>query len=277
MVVVVHREEVLVTQRRVVVGDGVTELGLVLPVEDQRDTELGGHLGCQLLLAQDERLEGVEEVFGGQAGQQPMGLAVGGAQVVVKPGMDPGLHILPAPGGVDMGRPGDGERMHAVLILEQVGGVETVLAAGPRHQAVVGAVVLAVLVAEFPQFLFPQGPVDVTVGLVVAGVAGIADTVLLNDHRLFDGVDGVLKLIAGVGLLVAHDAFLAELHMLGQAVVGLPLVLRQIRGVFAVINIHVTRKFFHISTLQSGISEYKKGAVRMAMPNGRRLCRSNVL
>ena len=56
----------------------------------------------------------------------------------------------------------------------------------------------------------------------------------------------MLKLIAGVGLLVAHDAFLAELYVLGQAVVGFELVLRDIGGVFAVINVHMAGNFFHI-------------------------------
>ena len=188
VVVVVDREEVLVAQRRVVVGDGVAELGLVLSVEDQRNAELGRHLGRQLLLAQNEGLEGMEQVLGGQTGQQTVGHAVGSAQVVVKAGMDPGLHILPAPGRVEVRRPGDGQRMHAVLVLEQMGRIEAVLAAGARHQAVVGAVVLAVLIAQFPQLLLPQRPVDMAVGLVVAGMAGVADTVLLDDHRLFDGM-----------------------------------------------------------------------------------------
>ena len=51
VVVVVDGEEMLVTQSGVVVGNGVAELSLVLAVEHQRDTELGGHLGGQLLLA----------------------------------------------------------------------------------------------------------------------------------------------------------------------------------------------------------------------------------
>ncbi len=246
MVVIVDGEEVLIAQGGVVVGNGVAELGLVLAVEHQRDAELGGHLGGKLLLAQDERLEWVEQVLGGKAGQQAVGHTVGGAQVVVKACMDPGLHILPAPGGVDMRGPGHGQRVHTVLVFQQMGGVEAVLAAGAGHQAVIAAVVLAVLVAEFAQLLFAQRPVDVTVGLVMAGVASIADAVVLNDHRLFDGFDGVLKLIAGVGLLVAHDALVAELHVLGQTVVGFELVLRDIGGVLAVINVHMAGNLFHI-------------------------------
>ena len=142
--------------------------------------------------------------------------------------------------------PGDGQRVHTVLVFQQVRGVEAVLAAGAGHQTVIAAVVLAVLVAELAQLLLTQGPVDMAVGLVVAGMAGITDAVLLNDHRFLDGVDRVLKLIAGVGLLVAHDAFLAELYVLGQAVVGFEPVLRDVRCVLAVVNVDVTGNLFHI-------------------------------
>ena len=102
MVVVVDRKEVLIAQGGVVVGDGVAELGLVLTVEHQRDTELRSHLGCQLLLAQNERLERVEQVLRRKAGQQAVGHAVGRTQVVVKARVDPRLHVLPAPGRVDV-------------------------------------------------------------------------------------------------------------------------------------------------------------------------------
>lgn len=193
----------------------------------------------------------MEQVLGGQAGQQAVGHAVGGAQVVVKPGVDPGLHVVPAPRGINMRRPGDGQRVHAVLVLQQVGSVKAVLTAGAGHQAVVAAIVFAVLVAQFPQFLLAQRPVDLAVGLVMAGVAGIADAVVLDDHRFLDGLDGMLKLVAGVGLLVAHHALFAKLHVLGQAVVGLPLFHRQVRCVLAVIDFHIAGHLFHISTLPS--------------------------
>lgn len=88
MVVVVDRKEVLIAQGGVVVGNRVAELGLVLAVEHQRDAKLRGHLGRQLLLAQNERLERVEQVLRRKAGQQAVGHAVGGAQVVVKARVD---------------------------------------------------------------------------------------------------------------------------------------------------------------------------------------------
>ena len=253
VVVVVHGKEMLIAQRGVVVGDGVAKLCLVLAVEHQRNTEFRGHLGGKLLLPEDERLERMEQVFRGQTGQQTVGHAVGGTQVVVKARMDPRLHIVPAPWGVDVRCPGHRQRVHAVLVFQQVGGVKAVLAARAGHQTVIAAIVFAVLVAELAQFLFAQRPVDVTVGLVMAGVAGIADPVLLNNHRLFDGFDRMLKLIAGVRLLVAHHALFAELHMSGQAVISLQLILRDVGGVLAVINVHMTGNLFHISTLHSAL------------------------
>mgnify|MGYP000388127923 FL=1 len=77
VVVVVDRKEVLIAQGGVVVGNRVAELGLVLAVEHQRDAKLRGHLGRQLLLAQNERLERVEQVLRRKAGQQAVGHAVG--------------------------------------------------------------------------------------------------------------------------------------------------------------------------------------------------------
>ena len=58
VVVVVDRKEMFVAQGGVVVGNRVAELGLVLAVEHQRDAELRGHLGRQLLLAQNEGWNG---------------------------------------------------------------------------------------------------------------------------------------------------------------------------------------------------------------------------
>ena len=80
MVVIIDGKKVLVTQGRVVIRNGVAELGLVLAIEHQGNAELGGHLGGQLLLAQNERLERVEQVLGRQTGQQTVGHAVGGTR-----------------------------------------------------------------------------------------------------------------------------------------------------------------------------------------------------
>ena len=247
MVVIIDGKKVLVTQGRVVIRNGVAELGLVLAIEHQGNAELGGHLGGQLLLAQNERLERVEQVLGRQTGQQTVGHAVGGTQVVIKPGVDPGLHVIPAPGGVDMRCPSHRQGVHAVFVFQDMSGIKAVLAAGAGHQAVIAAVIFAVFIAQLTQLFFAQGPVDMAVSLIVAGMAGIAGAVVLNDHRLFNGLDRMFKFIAGVRLLVAHHAFITELYMFGQAVISFQLILRDIGRVFGVIDFDITRILFHIS------------------------------
>ena len=83
------------------VRNGVAELGLVLAVKDERNAEFGRHLRGELLLAEDERLEWVEEVFRGKTRQKTVRQAAGRAQIVVKTGVDPRLEVLPSPLGVD--------------------------------------------------------------------------------------------------------------------------------------------------------------------------------
>ena len=129
----------------------VAVLGLVLAVEHERDVEQQRHLRREVLLPEDEGLERMEQVLDREPGQQPVHAAVRRVQVVVEAGVDPGLEVLPAPVGVDVRRPGHGERVHAVLVLEHVRGVEAVLAAGAGHQAVVVPVVAAVAVAQLAQ------------------------------------------------------------------------------------------------------------------------------
>ena len=133
MVVIVHGKKMLVAQGRVVVGNGVAELGLVFAVEHQRNAKACGHFGGQLLLPQNKRLERVKQVFGGQSGEQAVGLPVGGTQIVVKPGVDPCLHIVPPPRGVNVRGPCDGEGVHTVFIFQKMGGVKAVLSAAAGH------------------------------------------------------------------------------------------------------------------------------------------------
>ena len=173
-----------------------------------------------------------------------MGQAVGGAQVVVEPGVDPRLKVLPAPGGVDVRRPCDRERVHAVLVFQQMGGIKAVLSAAARHKAVVAAVGFAVAIAQFPKLALPVGPVNFAL-LVVAGVAGVAHPVFLDDHGLFLRMDGMLELVTAVGLLVGHHALFAVPHIPGQAEEGLPLFGRDVRGIFGIVDGDITGKFFH--------------------------------
>ena len=143
--------------------------------------------------------------------------------------------------------PSHRQGVHAVFVFQDVSGIKAVLAAGAGHQAVIAAVIFAVFIAQLTQLFFAQDPVDMAVSLIVAGMAGIAGAVVLNDHRLFNGLDRMFKFIAGVRLLVAHHAFITELYMLGQAVISFQLILRDIGRVFGVIDFDITRILFHIS------------------------------
>ena len=126
----------------------IAVLGLVLAVEHQRDVVQQRHLRREVLLPEHEGLERMEQVLDRKPRQQPVRAAVRRVQVVVEAGVDPGLEILPAPVGVDVRRPGHRQRMHAVLVLEHVRGIEAVLAAGAGHEAVVVPVVAAIPVAQ---------------------------------------------------------------------------------------------------------------------------------
>ncbi|MPM89584.1 hypothetical protein SDC9_136696 [bioreactor metagenome] len=169
----------------------------------------------------------MEQVFGRKAGQQAVGTAIRGAQVVVKPGMDPRLKVIPAPRGINMGSPSDGQRVHTILVLQQMCGVKAVFAATAGHQTVIAAVVFAVTVAQLAQLLLALVPIDSDF-FVFAGDTGVANAVRADMHAFFDAVDRVLKLVAGVGLLIAHDALFAKLHVTRQPIFYVKLVVRDI-------------------------------------------------
>ena len=240
----------LVPQRGFIVRNGIAELGFIFAVEHQWDAEFRSHFRSKLFLAQNERLERMEQVFGGEPCQQAVRHAVGRTQVIVKARVNPCLKVLPPPGRIHMRRPGDGERVHAVLVFEHMRRVKTVFAARAGHKAVVASVCFAVTVAQLPQPALPVLPVD-PAHLVAAGVAG---------------VDRVLKLIAGIGLLVAHHTFPAELHMGRQTVSGLQLRLRQVRREFCIIDGNIAFIRFHTSfpliLIFLAVSGSKKGAAR---------------
>lgn len=142
------------------VGERVTVFGFVFSVEDEGEIEQGGHFGGQHFLAENEGLEGVEEVFDSESGEESVDSAVGGAEVVVETGMDPGLEVAPSPFGVNVGCPSYGEGMHAVFFFENVGSVETVFSTGAGDETVVGTVFFSESVTEVDEFFFTEIPVD---------------------------------------------------------------------------------------------------------------------
>ena len=181
----------------------------------------------------------MKQIFRGKAREQAVGNAVWGTQIIVKTGMNPRLEILKAPAGVDVRRPCDGERVHSIFIFQQMGSIKAVFSAAARYKAVITAVGFPVAVAQLAQLLLTRFPVNL-IHFIMAGMTSVTNAVLLNDHRFLFGMDGVLKLIAAVGLLVAHDTLFAKAHLSWQAVKRLTLLFGQIFVVFFIINGHPT-------------------------------------
>ena len=193
MVEIIGGKEVLVPQRRVVVRNRVAELRLLFTIKHQRNAEFGSHFGGQLLLTQNKRLKGMEQIFCGKARQKAMRQPVGRAQIVVKSRVDPRLKVLPTPGGIDVRCPCDRQRMHAVFVFQQMRSIKTVLSSASRHKAVIPAIGAPITVTQFPQLPLPVSPVDLAL-FVVTGMTGIAHAILLNDHGFFQRMNGICLL-----------------------------------------------------------------------------------
>ena len=111
------------------IGSRIAVLRLVLAVDHQGYVEQKRHFRRQILLSEHEGLERMEQVLHREPREQTMGAAVGRVQKIIEPRVDPGLEVFPSPFGIDVRRPGDRERMHAILVLENMRGIEAVLAA----------------------------------------------------------------------------------------------------------------------------------------------------
>ncbi len=193
----------------------VAVLHLVLPVDHERDVVERREAGRQALLAEDEGLERVQEVLEGEPGEGPVHPPVGRAEVVVEARVQPRLEVAPAHLRVDVGRPRHGERIHAVLVLEQVRGVDRVLAPAARHQDVVPAVGAAVAGQQVEQLALAGGPVDAL--LLLREAAGRAHAGRVEVNRLLLRFAGVRVLDGGRRALVGDHAARAEAHVRGQA------------------------------------------------------------
>ena len=145
----------------------------ILAVEDEWDAKLCSHLHGERLLSEDEGLEGVEEIQEGIACKESVDLPIGCEEIVIEaPLMKPALEIPPADIGIEVGGPSDGERVHAICILQCVRSEGTVLTAAARNKNIVSAVFAPVAVEEVLQFLFPLSPIDPPVELRFAEAAG---------------------------------------------------------------------------------------------------------
>ena len=131
-------------------------------------------------------------------------------EVVVEAGVDPRLEVLPAPVRVDVRRPRDRERMHAVLVLEHVRRVEAVLAARAGHEAVVAAVVACGSGRRARAAASSRSVQSIVPSLLLGEPAGVADALGVEVDRLLLARLRVLVLDGGVRPLVGDHAARAE-------------------------------------------------------------------
>src|SRR3989338_1051910 len=109
---------------------------------------------------------------------------VRGMEVVIKSSVNPRLKIFPSPRSVLVRRPCDSKRVHAVFVLQDMRSVEAVLAAAPRHNAIIGAIGLPMFVAERNKFFFARAPVNRT-SFHFREPAGVADAFFVKMNGLF--------------------------------------------------------------------------------------------
>ena len=141
-------------------------------------------------------------------------------KIVVESGHYPGLLICPAPFGVDVRRPGHRQRVHAIFVLKNMGRIEGILAAGPRHEAVVLPITAPMLVAQLQQFLFPVLPIY-RVPLPLGHSTGIAYAFFIEVNRGLLRLPSMFELYRRVRALIRNHATLAELNLRRQPVVRL--------------------------------------------------------
>ena len=207
------------SRRLVVVGDRVAVLGFVLSVEDQRDAELQRELRAEVLLSENERLERMQQVLNRQPGEELHHLAVLiEADVVEAAHVQPRLEVLPADFGVENRRPCDRQRVHAVLVLQDMRLHAAILAAAAGDEAVIRTVLTPVLVEQREQLLFAFLPVDLIFD--VAEAAGVTDSFFVDGHRPDLAIGRVLEFRSRCGALVRDHAALAVGDFLGQTVVS---------------------------------------------------------
>ena len=100
-----------------------------------------------------------------------------------------------------MGRPGHGQRMHTVFGLKNVRRVKAVLTTRSWHDAIVGAVMLAMFVAQLPQHLLALSPVD-SIVLAFRKPAGVANPIFAKVDRRLLRILGVLVFNSGIRALI---------------------------------------------------------------------------
>src|SRR6266404_1556664 len=105
--------------------------------------------------------------------------------------LDPVEKILPAIVSVENRRPGNGQRVHAVFVLEQVRGVGAVFTATAGDNAVVVTIIAAVLIQNFQQLPLSRFPINLVLFVCIA--TRIADSFLVNMQGWCNAITFVLE------------------------------------------------------------------------------------
>ena len=120
------------------ISDRVAVFCFIFAVEYERDAHFCGEARTEIFLSEDECLEGVKQVFDAESRQQLHDSTVAGERQIVKAtDVDPVLPVLVTVFGVQDRRPGNGQRVHAVFVFEDVCLVGAVLATAAGHEAVI--------------------------------------------------------------------------------------------------------------------------------------------
>jgi len=164
---------------------------------------LSCHFRNERLLPQNERLEWVQQIDRRIAGQQAVNFTVRGVQVVVKTtDMQPLLEVFPADIGIQMRGPRDGQGIHTVLVLQQVGLHRAVLTTTATYDAVISAVRLSMLVAQLDEFPLTLVPINFTIFLEHIETASVAYAFVIEAQGCLGRTVAVRVLVTRHRLLV---------------------------------------------------------------------------
>ncbi len=130
-------------------------------------------------------------------------------QQIVMSGVNPCLEILPAPFGINMRRPSHRQRVHAIFGSQDVRSIKAILAAGPRHDAIIAAIGAAMLIKHLAQLPFAIFPIYGVV-LLLSEAASVADALLVEMDRLFLAIFCVRVFNRRVRTLIGNHTTLAE-------------------------------------------------------------------
>ena len=179
--------------------------------------------GREVLLPEDERLERVQQVFDAEPCEETMHAPVRLERDVVEAAhLEPRAEVLQSDIRIEERRPRHRERMHSVLVLEDVRRVAAVLAAAARDDAIVAAVVAAMTLEDLQELLLARRPVDPLLDFGEA--AGVADAVLVDEEAGHLAIRRVLELHRRRRPLVGHHAAPAIRDVLGQPVLRFELL-----------------------------------------------------